>query len=95
LAFKSGGFALQVLHFLKMQATTEKDEGQVSELPISISPRKKHCLAAVRPFGRPPPGPLSGPFGLQECWCRMGGVAFSEKTGYGRKRRGTIERIAD
>ena len=58
LAFKSGGFAWEVLHFLKIQATTETEEEQVNELAISISPRKTHGLAAIRPFGWPLSGPL-------------------------------------
>ncbi len=58
LAFKSGGFAWEVLHSLKIQATTENDEEQVNELTIGSSPRKTHGLAAIRPSGRPPPGPL-------------------------------------
>ena len=58
LAFKSGGFAWEVSHFLKRQATTEKEEEQVNELAISISPRKTHGLAAIRVSGWPPSGPL-------------------------------------
>ena len=53
LAFKSGGFAWEVSHFLKRQATTEKEEEQVNELAISISPRKTHGLAAMRVFSQP------------------------------------------
>ena len=58
LAFKSGGFAWEVLHSLKIQATTENDEEQVNELTIGSSPRKTHGLAAIRPSGRPPPRAL-------------------------------------
>ena len=53
LAFKSGGFAWEVLHFLKTQATTGNENEQLRELPISISPRKTHGLAAMRVFSQP------------------------------------------
>ena len=39
--------------FLKSQATTENEDEQLSELPISISPRKTHGLAAMRVFSQP------------------------------------------
>jgi hypothetical protein len=58
LAFKSGGFVWDVLHFLKRQATTEKEEEQVNELPIryriiqttmiSISQHKTSALGFER-----------------------------------------------
>jgi hypothetical protein len=53
LAFKSGGVAFGVLHVLNIQGTTDKEQGQVNALPISISQRKAHDLVALRPFGRP------------------------------------------
>ena len=58
LAFKSCGFAWEVLHFLKTQAITGNENEQLRELPISISPRKTHGLTAIRPFGWPLSGPL-------------------------------------
>ena len=35
------------------QATTENEDEQLSELPISILPRKTHGLAAMRAFSQP------------------------------------------
>ncbi len=49
LAFKSSGFAWEVVHFVDIQGTTGNDEEQVNELLLSSSPRKAYPLAVIKP----------------------------------------------
>jgi len=85
LALKSGGFAWEVSHFLKRQATTEKEEEQVNELAIGISPHKTHGLAAIRPFGWPLRNPCEAPLAF-----KSGGFAW--EVSHFLKRQATTEK---